>query len=112
LGLKRAKQETKMKQAANKALPGLFFSFGDEHNTFIRNVGWLSTDYVVLYTRRNNSLEISYIDSHQGVGKTHWWVCLNTVNNIGLWFLFSFLLSSSSSISPLLSECQWLCRNI
>jgi hypothetical protein len=34
-GLKKAKKETKMKQTANKALPGLFFSFGDEHNTFI-----------------------------------------------------------------------------
>jgi hypothetical protein len=35
--------------------PGLFFDPEDGSDMFIRNVGWLSTDYTALYPRRQNS---------------------------------------------------------
>jgi hypothetical protein len=34
---------------------GLFFDPEDEGDIFLRNVGWLSTNYTELYPRRQNS---------------------------------------------------------
>jgi hypothetical protein len=35
-------------------LLGLFFDYEDGGDMFLRNVGWLSTDHVALYPRRQN----------------------------------------------------------
>jgi hypothetical protein len=40
-------------------LLGLFFDPEHEGDMFLRNVGWLSTDYTVLYPRTQNSLQRS-----------------------------------------------------
>jgi hypothetical protein len=37
---------------------GLFFSHEDVGDMFLRNVDWLSTDYMVLYPRRQNSSKL------------------------------------------------------
>jgi hypothetical protein len=50
-------QDTSVKQEANEAcvLLGLFFDPEGEGDTFLRNVGSLSTDYTALYPTRCNS---------------------------------------------------------
>jgi hypothetical protein len=39
---------------------GLFFDPEDGDDIFIRNVGWLLTDYRMLYARRQNSSVMSF----------------------------------------------------
>jgi hypothetical protein len=40
-------------------LLGFVFDHEDGSDIFLRNVGWLSTDYTALYPRRQNSSEVS-----------------------------------------------------
>jgi hypothetical protein len=55
---KNAEQETNVKVRTNKALfailihAGFLFGAEDWGDIFLRNVGWLSTDYMALYPRR------------------------------------------------------------
>jgi hypothetical protein len=39
------------KQAASRTLRGLFFNAEDGGDVFLRNIGWLSTDYIAFYPR-------------------------------------------------------------
>jgi hypothetical protein len=43
-------------------LLGLFYNPEDEADMFLRNVGWLPTDYKALYPRRQNSLKVKCLN--------------------------------------------------
>jgi hypothetical protein len=43
-------------------LLGLLFNPGDEGHMFLPNVGWFSADYTMLYPRKQNSSDNSFVN--------------------------------------------------